>query len=370
MFLSKKIESTPSIHHHNESTLFILSNIAHRMHNRKPTTEADNRSHQLLSTPQITMASVLNTFGSVLHGMNPSMCKIPPRGLDNEFCYMGADGTEVGAILCRDISYEHTTCVGSWMLDPERIVVEGVVGGTICCIALIAWVLPKLRAISPPTTTIRHPKGSPFLSIFCLGAICYYKIAGFHNKMFYLVMPCNMQWVLSFLQCCVVPESYEYLQYSILQIRLTYLMSVVIAIVTPETDDCTGPGEYEFYWFNHFALLLLPFGYITNGSVSCYPSTQSQCSTLAYNAYWWLFSCVVFFLFYFGPVTIMAICTGLNLNFMLHPPHDHFLLKGNNFRLVATASLSTLYIVSRLICLKVESAMAPGNNIKPATKRQ
>eukprot|EP00536_Pseudo-nitzschia_multiseries_P016096 jgi/Psemu1/220163/e_gw1.1019.28.1 len=300
---------------------------------------------------------VIEYVADALYGLNPSLCKIPPRGSDDEFCYMGPNGTEEGAILCGEISYEETTAVGSWMIGPERHATEGIVGGVVSALVL-TWLVSRLRAISPSAITIRHPRGSRPLSLLCLGMACYYKQAGYKNKIFWLVMPCNMQWILAFLQCFVVPDSYGFLHYSMLQLRLSYLMSVVIAIVTPETDDCTLPGEFEFYWFHHFALLLLPFAYILNGSVSCYPSKNArcECSTLAYNTYWWLFSCIVFFLFYFGPVALMAISTGLNLNFMLHPPHDHFLLKGESFRLVATASLGSLYTVSRLICLKAEAA--------------
>ena len=301
------------------------------------------------------MTSLLNEVGEVLYNINPSLRLRPPTNLDDEFCYLGPDGTEDGAILCKDLLYEHAISVGSWMLGPQKIAAEGIVGIFICSLMLVLLV-PKLRAISPPMKKIQHPKGSPLLSFFCLGMILYYKTIGFKNKIFYVVMPCNMQWVLSVLQSYVVPDSYTFLQFSILQIRLSYLMSVVIAIVTPETDDCTALGEYEFYWFNHMILLLLPLAYVVNGSVSCYPSKSSGCSTLAYNAYWWLFSCIAFYLFYFGPVTIMAITTGLNLNFMLHPPTDHFLLKGQNFRLVATTSLGFFYTISRIICLNVEKS--------------
>ena len=298
------------------------------------------------------MESLLNAAAEALHSINRSLCDRPPRGLNKEFCFLGSDGTEDGGILCKDLEYEHAISVGSWMLGPRKIVVEGVVGIFVCCLVL-SWLVPKLRSISQ-IKTIEHPKGAPLVSLFCTGMILYYKTAGFENKIFYLVMPCNMQWVLSVIQCFLVPDSYKFSQFSILQIRLTYLMSVVIAIVTPETDDCTALGEFEFYWFNHFVLLVLPLAYVLNGSVSCFPSKASQCSVLAYNTYWWLFSCILFYIFYFGPVTIMAISTGLNLNFMLHPPHDHFLLKGGNFRLVATASLGFFYFISRFICLRIE----------------
>ena len=317
-------------------------------------------------------SSLVNNIGDALYNINQSLCNNPPRGLDDEFCYMGPDGTEQGAILCKDISYEEATAVGSWMLKPKQIAMEGIVGIFVCSLAL-TWLIPKLRSISPSTIKIQHPKGSPLLSLFCLGMVCFYKLSGYNSKIFYLVMPCNMQWVLSVLQCYLVPDSFTFLQFSILQIRLSYLMSVVIAIATPETDDCIALGEFQFYWINHSVLLLLPLAYIMNGSVSCYPSKNAQCSTLAYNAYWWLFSCIIFYIFYFGPVTIVAIYTGLNLNFMLHPPHDHFLLKGDIFRLVATASLGFFYIISRFLCLNAEKIIATdgrSNNNKPATKQQ
>ena len=303
------------------------------------------------------MESLLNKVAEALHNINRSLCDAPPRGLDDEFCFLGSDGTEDGGILCKELEYEHAISVGSWMLGPRRLAVEGLMGISICCV-MLSWLVPKLRAISPPTKAIEHPKGAPLVSLFCTGMILRYKLGAFENKIFFLVMPCNMQWLLSVMQCYLVPDSYKFLQFSILQIRLTYLMSVVIAIVTPETDDCTLLGEYEFYWFNHFVLLVLPLAYVINGSVSCFPSEASKCSTLIYNVYWWLFSCIMFCIFYFGPVTIMAISTGLNLNFMLHPPHDHFLLKGQSFRLVATASLGFLYFVSRIICLKIEKTFA------------
>lgn len=316
------------------------------------------------------MESVINKVADALHNINRSLCDSPPRGLDEEFCFLGPNGTEDGAILCKDLEYEHAISVGSWMLGPSKLVVEGVAGIFICCLVL-SWLIPKLRAISPPMTTIHHPKWASLVSLFCTGMILYYKIAAFENKIYFLVMPCNMQWVISVMQCFLVPDSYKFLQFSILQIRLTYLMSVVIAIVTPETDDCVLLGEYQFYWFNHFVLLVLPLAYVANGSVSCFPSKASRCSTLAYNAYWWLFSCIIFYVFYFGPVTIMAIYSGLNLNFMLHPPHDHFLLKGQNFRLVATASLGFFYSISRYICLKVEKSLEDRTTrAKPVTKTQ
>jgi hypothetical protein len=161
-------------------------------------------------------------------------------------------------------------------------------------------------------------------------------------------------------------------------------MSVVIAIFTPETDDCTMFGEYAFYWINHFLLLLLPAAYLINGSVSCCGSgtttvpipikggpSESVQTNPPNNFDWWLFSCACMQLFYFIPVTFLAVYSGLNLNFMLHPPADHFLLKGPWFRLVAVASLAFFFGFSRLLCIAFETYWIGGrlanNNKTKAT---
>ena len=344
----------------------------------------------------MSLSHVLTNVSAALYSINPYLCKIPPRGFDDELCFCDNDAdVDVGGyygslqsvtndysignnILCKDLDQEHALSVGSWLLEPQQLAVEGIVGIFICCIILV-WLIPKLRKISTNhdehdasmTTTkqkqqqqqqqqiIQHPTGVPFISLCCLSIMFYYKMSGFKNKMYFLVMPCNMQWILSVLQCYIIPDSYTFTQLCLLQLRITYLFSVVIAIVTPNTGDCTGFGEYEFYWFNHFVLLILPLLYIkANKNVSCYPqsktTTTTTTSVLAYNTYWWLFSNLIFYIFYFGFVTIMSVYAGLNLNFMLHPPDDHFILKGKSFRLVATALLTFLYIFSRLLCLFVE----------------
>lgn len=328
-----------------------------------PTTSTD-----IIPIPFLRQASAW------LYALNPSLSRIPPRADDpGTYCYMGPDGTTNGAILCQDMDYGMATCVGSWMLSPEHHIVEGILV-TILALWVLRSTTPKLQEIMTGDTNaiahlkVRHPPGAKAASLFCFGMIMCYKYFGYPKRVFYMVMPCNFQWVLSVVQCWVIPESWTIAQYTLLQLRLTFLMSVVIAIVTPETDDCLLPGEVAFYWFNHALLLLLPAAYVANGSVSCWPpatttssptttATKKKISTLTFNRYWWQYSCCLMAIFYFLPVTFLAIVSGLNLNFMMHPPHDHFLLYGPWFRLVAVASLATLFIVSRLLVAFYEQCL-------------
>jgi TMEM164 family len=316
--------------------------------------------------------SLLSQAAKWLYEVNPTLCKVPPRANDEEYCYMGHGGDNIGALWCKDISYAMATCVGSWFLTPQHHIVEGIVV-TIAAVLVLIWVTPKLFDSMDARSLIKvqHPPGSHLASLFCFGMIFIYKWFGYPRRIFYLVMPCNMQWVLSFFQCWIIPQSWTRTQYTVLQMRLTYIMSVVIAIVMPETDDCEMPGEYVFYWFNHVLLLWLPYAYMCNGSVSCFPpppnnktsdsqTTVTTTSTTTFNLHWWLFSCAVFAVFYFIPVTLMAIYSGLNLNFMLHPPQDHLFLRGQWYRLVTVLLLMVVFAVSRLLVMSVEKASPAG----------
>ncbi|KAL3919038.1 MAG: hypothetical protein SGILL_003954 [Bacillariaceae sp.] len=302
--------------------------------------------------------SLLLQASNWLYQLNPTLSEIPPRA-DNvgEICYMGPGGSKDGAILCQDLLYSHATCVGSWMIPPKHHIVEGILV-TLISILILAVAIPKLNGFANTSVLkIRHPPGARLASLFCFGMIMYYKYAGYPGRTYYIVMPCNMQWFLSFAQCFMVPTNWTWAQYTLLQLRLTYLMSVIIAIVTPETDDCILPGEYAFYWFNHLLLLILPAAYVMNGSVSCIPQQQSDAesaSSWTFNLWWWTYACCVFSVFYFIPVSLLAIYSGLNLNFMLHPPHDHFALNGPWFRLVAVGMLAVLFGFSRAIVYGIE----------------
>ena len=313
--------------------------------------------------------TLLSQAAEWLSQLNPTLCKVPPRATPDEYCFMGPIGGTEGAILCKDILYTQATCVGSWMLSPERHIVEGIVV-TILALILLQAIMPKIHKIMDgQKITIQHPPGARPASLFCFCAILCYKYFGYPSRVYYMVMPCNMQWVLSFLQCYLIPESWTLFQYTVLQMRVSYIMSVIIAIVTPETDDCELPGEYAFYWINHFILLFLPAAYMANGSVSCFPPQSTSISAWDFNVLWWAYSCAVMAIFYFIPVTLMAIYSGLNLNFMLHPPHDHFVLTGQWYRLKSVALLAILFGVSRLLAYGFEKASL-GARINKAKSKQ
>jgi hypothetical protein len=60
-------------------------------------------------------------------------------------------------------------------------------------------------------------------------------------------------------------------------------------------------------------------------------------------------SCAFFGLFYFTVVSFLAILSGLNLNYMLHPPPAHDVVIGEWYRFYSIGVVSLLFALSRLL---------------------
>jgi len=69
---------------------------------------------------------------------------------------------------------------------------------------------------------------------------------------------------------------------------------------------------------------------------------------------WILLSCAYFALFYFGIVTPMAILSGLNLNYMLHPPPNQDDLVGEGYRITSIVYCAVMFTVIRLVVVILE----------------
>jgi hypothetical protein len=68
-------------------------------------------------------------------------------------------------------------------------------------------------------------------------------------------------------------------------------------------------------------------------------------------------SCAFFGLFYFNVVSFLAILSGLNLNYMLHPPPAQDVVIGEWYRFYSIGLVSLLFALSRLLGYVVEVAL-------------
>jgi hypothetical protein len=142
------------------------------------------------------MASILRLLGDALYSLNPSMLPSPPEGLTfgiggpDEVCYRAPNGDET---MCKDLPPGMPGNVGTWYLDPQQHILEGIVV-SLACLGVIRFFLPRL-ATTP--SRVHHPKGLPLVAAFSCLAILYFKYFAYLKKVLYFVMPCNMQWLLT-----------------------------------------------------------------------------------------------------------------------------------------------------------------------------
>ena len=69
---------------------------------------------------------------------------------------------------------------------------------------------------------------------------------------------------------------------------------------------------------------------------------------------WTLLSCSYFAFFYFGIVTPLSIQSGLNLNYMLHPPPNQDDLVGQGYRMMSIVYCVVSFAVMRMIIIVLE----------------
>lgn len=286
------------------------------------------------------------------------MLPTPPKpvGPDDDICFLGpdGDGTPGKVVLCGTLPLGMRPNIGAYYLHPDRLVTEGI-AVTVVCALLLAFLFPAVRATQPKNvnTKIQHPKWVPPVTAFCCTMIFIYKISAYPSKLFFITMPCNMQWVLT-AALVFGPTSW---QKTLLELLVSYLGGAFVALATPDTTDCTMFGEKEFFFANHMILPIIPLAYINNGSITMRTSFQK-------HVQWWGISCCCFGIFYFTITTILAVYSGLNLNYMLHPPPGQGLVDGEWYRFASIFLCALEFAMNRGLGYLVERLFLSGNSRK------
>ncbi|GMI37274.1 hypothetical protein TrCOL_g10045 [Triparma columacea] len=237
---------------------------------------------------------------------------------------------------CRDLLPGHREVAATWFLSPERIAAETLIVPSALGVVLLLLIpsLPVSKSTSPdpPSLPIR------FLSLICVCIQVFYKISGYANKLAFMVMPCNMLWTVSLL-ATLIPAARD----TLVQCMYSLQILVWVVFVISDTSDLKMPFEIQFFWINHVLLVLVPFYYLFTSKV---PAKLCVLDFLK----WWLLSCSVTGIFYFGFVTPLAVLTRLNLNYMLSPPPTG---GSENFRLESMALMALGFFISRLITVGI-----------------
>ena len=290
---------------------------------------------------------IISPLASWLYNLNPSLLPEPPTQVGNptDVCYLGPNGEAAPQLvtLCRELDDGMRPNLGSWYLNPERHMTEILLVIIIGISILNAVPFQKIAS----KKRICNPMWVKFITIFCLSMVLTYKSFGHKNKIFYMVMPCNMKWML-YAALCFGPRR---IQPTILQLLMSYTGLAFVAVATPDTEDCIMFLEKPFFFVNHYMLLILPLVYMWNGSISI------KNLSLSTHFLWWVVSCVYFGLFYIPVVTPLGVISGLNLNYMLNPPPDQSLCIGDNYRITSTICCAVMFALWRGVMVLAESVI-------------
>jgi len=177
--------------------------------------------------------------------------------------------------------------------------------------------------------------------------VLLYKLFGFNGKLFQMLLPCNILWMLA-LFLSLSPTFNFSASETIIQLFMCYVTLPILALLTPDLSDCDMFLEIPFFFLHHICLLIIPVYYITTRRVSVLGGCDI--SSLVRNLKYWVLSCAYFALFYFPFVSTLSVWSGINLNYMLSPPPTPGqVLGGINFRLVGAGFGSIFLAIGRIL---------------------
>ena len=256
--------------------------------------------------------------------------------ISERFCYEG--------ILCSDLHQSQIPMVGYFYLTPRRYIVESIF---LCSVfSFILWKLHRSKTTLSPQLlkgTAYGARPSRFLQMTCfliIGLNIFFKSTP-NSKLWFLCMPCNVQWTL-LLWYSFQPTDYLF------ELICSYWSFCLPALLNPDTDDVDNVGELEFFYLHHGLLLaLVPLLVLSRIHATRQQSTTSV--SLQHHLRWITISACWFGLFYFGPVTLISLLTGWNLNYMLVPPPNQLLAVGGQYRLTSIFVCVGMMFLSRVL---------------------
>jgi len=286
--------------------------------------------------------------------------------------------------------------VGSWFLSPVRIISESFIVVSVATLIILYFAANNNKTSGSSSSSsssgstapsLRPPKIMQILTTIMFTLQIAYKVCGYPGKILIMVMPCNMLWILNMVLCyydyskdtkagnngaptkTTTTSSYHKLSHTILQLQCSYVGLILVALANPDFSDTVLYGEVYFFTFIIFFLLyyVLHYVFITR-QISTYIPMQNDgegvidgmsnmggvIDGVKISTKWILLSCAYFALFYFGIVTPMAILSGLNLNYMLHPPPNQDDLVGEGYRITSIVYCAVMFTVIRLVVVILE----------------
>lgn len=307
------------------------------------------------------MSALLDYLAEALYSLNTSLLDLPPPLIEQtgqDVCYTTRNRRGLSAVMtfCKDLEDGKRYAVGSWYISPRQHVSEGLICSILCAMLLLRSYLTLSKYHLPTkNAAIRPPLALRLLTFVVVALQFYYKAQGYSGKMYFWVMPCNMNWLLLFALSFYPGLSWS-ASHLLLQMCVSFSGLAVIALLVPDTSDLVLPFEVPYFFISHALLSIYPFYFVATGQISTLPPVTGpkQHAVLEYFLVWWSIACSTFGLFYFGIVTPLSVYSGINLNYMLSPPPNQDVLIGPWYRFLSTIFVSIVFFLLRVVATLVE----------------
>jgi len=297
------------------------------------------------------MQELLELAGNAVRAINPRLLPKPPPGEEetgHDVCFLGPEGEEDydKVVYCESLPHGQRGIIGSWYLDPQRHVIEYVAISMIC-FAVMRAVLPTIvKYPGKNAPKLNPPNALKLLTLVTFIVQVIYKTKGYRGKILFMLMPCNVLWMMYF-AICFLPLKTQTV-HIMYQLMIPYMILPVVAVATPDLSDLVMWLEDTFFFASHYALIAYPMYLVGTGRIVILPETHEGLVSSFFK--WWLLSCAMFGFFYFGIVTPVAILSGFNLNYMLNPPpNPGDVVSGPDFRLMSIACCAVGFFLSQLV---------------------
>mmetsp|Transcript_4961 Transcript_4961/g.11168 ORF Transcript_4961/g.11168 Transcript_4961/m.11168 type:complete len:320 (-) Transcript_4961:1460-2419(-) len=297
------------------------------------------------------MQGLLELAGNAVRAINPRLLPTPPAGEEetgHDVCFLGVAGEDDydKVVYCDDLPHGQRGIIGSWYLDPQRHAVEYVVIPMIC-FAVVRSVLPTIAKYPEKNAPkLNPPNAIKLLTLVTVIIQVIYKTQGYRGKILFMLMPCNVLWLMYFAICFLPLKTQT--RHIMYQLMIPYIILPVVAVATPDLSDLVMWLEDTFFFCSHYALIAFPMYLLCTGRIVMLQENSEGLFSSSFK--WWLLSCATFGFFYFGIVTPVAILSGFNLNYMLNPPpNPGDIVSGPHFRLMSIACCGVGFFLSQLV---------------------
>jgi len=162
-----------------------------------------------------------------------------------------------------------------------------------------------------------------------------------------MVFPCNVLACLAMI-LSYYPNLSATTSHAIIQLWLIYLILPILALMEPDFSDSVLYGEIPYFYVHHVFLMIFPFYYLYTNKVTMIQSANLQ---------WIILSGAFFGFMYITLVTPLAIVSGLNLNYMLHPPLG-FPFDGPHYRIYSIGFFWSMFAITRILLVGLEMMMS------------